>query len=128
MSKILIHSIAFSPDGVSTAYLYNDIALRFKKEGYNVVVLSTTPHFNVVESEVVKQPLKKRLAGMYSTSNFNGIEVFHVPQKKYKSTILRLIGFVKWHILSFIIGIFQHKVDLIISPSPPFQVRYPEYS
>lgn len=59
MSKILIHSIAFSPDGVSTVYSYNDIALRFKKEGYNVVVLSTTPHFNVVESEVVKQPLKK---------------------------------------------------------------------
>ena len=59
---------------------------------------------------------------MYSTSNFNGIEVFHVPQKKYKSTILRLIGFVKWHILSFIIGIFQHKVDLIISPSPPLTI------
>ena len=101
MSKILIHSIAFSPDGVSTAYLYNDIALRCKREGYDVVVLSTTPHFNVVDSEVVKQPLIKRFAGMYYTSNFNGIVVYHVPQKKYKSTVLRLIGFVKWHILSF---------------------------
>ena len=47
--KVLIHSLIFSPDGVSTAYLYNDIALRFQKEGYEVVVLSTTPHFNVVE-------------------------------------------------------------------------------
>ena len=105
MSKILIHSIAFSPDGVSTAYLYNDIALSCKREGYDVVVLSTTPHFNVVDSEVVKQPLIKRFAGMYYTSNFNGIVVYHVPQKKYKSTVLRLIGFVKWHILSFFIGI-----------------------
>ena len=43
--KVLIHSLIFSPDGVSTAYLYNDIALRFQKEGYEVVVLSTTPHF-----------------------------------------------------------------------------------
>ena len=42
--KVLIHSLIFSPDGVSTAYLYNDIALRFQKEGYEVVVLSTTPH------------------------------------------------------------------------------------
>ena len=122
MSKILIHSIAFSPDGVSTAYLYNDIASKFKKEGFDVVVLSTTPHFNVVESEVVKQPLKKRFAGMYYISNFNGIVVYHVPQKKYKSTILRLIGFIKWHILSFFIGIFQRKVDLIISPSPPLTI------
>ena len=48
--KVLIHSLIFSPDGVSTAYLYNDIALRFQKEGYEVVVLSTTPHFNVAYS------------------------------------------------------------------------------
>ena len=122
MSKILIHSIAFSPDGVSTAYLYNDIALRFKKEGFDVVVLSTTPHFNLVESEAVKQPLKKMFAGMYYKSNFADIVVYHVPQKKYKSTILRLTGFVKWHILSLLIGIFQRKVDLIISPSPPLTI------
>ena len=55
--KILIHSLIFSPDGVSTAYLYNDIALRFQKEGYDVVVLSTTPHYNLVEEQVNKQPL-----------------------------------------------------------------------
>ena len=55
--KILIHSLIFSPDGVSTAYLYNDIALRFQKEGYDVVVLSTTPHYNLVEEQVKKQPL-----------------------------------------------------------------------
>ena len=47
--KILIHTLIFSPDGVSTAYLYNDIALAFKKAGYDVVVLTTTPHFNLVK-------------------------------------------------------------------------------
>ena len=50
--KILIHSLIFSPDGVSTAYLYNDIALAFKCVGYDVVVLSTTPHFNVVKEQL----------------------------------------------------------------------------
>lgn len=35
---ILIHSLIFSPDGVSTAYLYNDIALAFKKADYDVIV------------------------------------------------------------------------------------------
>ena len=57
--KILIHSLVFSPDGVSTAYLYNDIALKFKDSGYEVAVLTTTPHYNVVDSELKKQPLKK---------------------------------------------------------------------
>ena len=35
--KILIHSLIFSPDGVSTAYLYNDIALKFQENGYEAV-------------------------------------------------------------------------------------------
>lgn len=39
--KILIHSLIFSPDGVSTAYLYNDIALKFQENGYEVLVLTT---------------------------------------------------------------------------------------
>ena len=63
--KILIHTLIFSPDGVSTAYLYNDIALRFQKEGYEVVVLSTTPHFNVVKEQLGKQPLKWKIPGIY---------------------------------------------------------------
>ena len=61
--KILIHSIVFSPDGVSTAYLYNDIALKLKESGFDVTVLTTTPHYNVVNSEIIMQPLKRRAFG-----------------------------------------------------------------
>ena len=120
--KILIHSIVFSPDGVSTAYLYNDIALKFKESGYEVVVLTTTPHYNAVASELKKQPLRKRALGLYYESNFQGIKVKHVYQKKYKSTIRRLLGFVYWHIVSFLLALFEKKVDLILSPSPPLTI------
>ncbi len=120
--KILIHSIVFSPDGVSTAYLYNDIALKFKESGYEVVVLTTTPHYNAVASELKKQPLRKRAFGLYYESYFQGIKVKHVYQKKYKSTIRRLLGFVYWHIVSFLLALFEKKVDLILSPSPPLTI------
>ena len=120
--KVLIHSLIFSPDGVSTAYLYNDIALRFQKEGYEVVVLSTTPHFNVVKEQLEKQPLKWKIPGIYKESNFHGIRVLHVPQKKFKSTALRIFGFVYWHIISFILGLCIRKVDVIVSPSPPLSI------
>lgn len=120
--KVLIHSLIFSPDGVSTAYLYNDIALRFQKEGYEVAVLSTTPHFNIVEEQLAKQPLKWKIPGIYKESSFHGIRVIHVPQKKFKSTALRIIGFVYWHIISFILGLCIRKVDVIVSPSPPLSI------
>ena len=120
--KILIHSLIFSPDGVSTAYLYNDIALAFQKKGFEVVVLSTTPHFNIVREQLVEQPLKWGVWGLFKKSNYKGIEVFHVPQKKFKSTLLRLIGFVYWHIVSFFVGLSIKNVDVILSPSPPLTI------
>jgi len=122
MKKILIHSIVFSPDGVSTAYLYNDIALKFKDSGYTVSVLTTTPHYNIVKEELAKQPLFSKLFGLFYTSNYNGIIVKHIPQKKFKSTTLRIVGFVYWHIMSFILGLFEKNVDIILSPSPPLTI------
>ena len=122
--KILIHSIVFSPDGVSTAYLYNDIAIGFKNAGYEVVVLTTTPHYNLIESALLKQPLSKSWFGLYYESNFNGIRVIHVPIKKYKSTIIRVLSFVSWHFLSLLIGLSIKNIDFILSPSPPLSIGF----
>lgn len=124
MKRVLIHTLIFSPDGVSTAYLYNDIALRLQQRGYEVVVLTTTPHFNIVPEQVEKQPMKWKVWGFCKVSEFNGMTVLHVPQKKFKSTVLRLLGFVYWHIVSFIIGLTIKHVDLILSPSPPLTVGW----
>lgn len=121
-NRILIHTLIFSPDGVSTAYLYNDIALAFQNKGWDVVVLSTTPHFNVVEGQLAEQPMKWGVWGLYKKSSFKGIPVYHVPQKKFKSTLLRLVGFVYWHIVSFLMALFMKNIDVILSPSPPLTI------
>lgn len=124
MKRVLIHTLIFSPDGVSTAYLYNDVALRLQERGYEVVVLTTTPHFNIVPEQVEKQPMKWKFWGFCKVSKYNGMTVLHVPQKKFKSTILRLLGFVYWHIVSFFIGLNIRHVDLILSPSPPLTIGW----
>lgn len=124
MKRVLIHTLIFSPDGVSTAYLYNDIALRLQQRGYEVVVLTTTPHFNIVPEQVAQQPMHWKVWGFCKKSKFNGMTVLHVPQKKFKSTALRLLGFIYWHIVSFFIGLTIKHVDLILSPSPPLTVGW----
>lgn len=124
MKRILIHSLIFSPEGVSTAYLYNDISLKLQEKGYEVVVLTTTPHFNIVPDQVERQPMHWKVWGFCKQSNFHGIKVFHVPQKKFKSTVLRLLGFCYWHIVSFFTALFIRKVDLILSPSPPLTLGW----
>ncbi len=120
--KVLIHTLVFNPDGVSTAYLYGDIAKSLKEKGFDVVVLTTTPHYNRVESQLKKQPIKWKIWGLLKRSSFNGIKVYHVPQKKFKSTVLRLFGFIYWHVVSFITALSIRNVDVILSPSPPLTI------
>lgn len=124
LKRVLIHSIVFSPDGVSTAYLYNDIALGLAKNGFEVVVLTTTPHYNIIESELLKQPITKKHFGLYGLSDFNGIKVYHIPLKKHKSTILRLFSFVYWHLFSFLFGLTFRNLNFVLSPSPPLSIGF----
>ncbi|WP_373493799.1 glycosyltransferase family 4 protein [Aquiflexum sp.] len=120
--RVLIHSIVFSPDGVSTAYIYNDIALKLHSEGLEVIVLTTTPHYNRVDEELNKQILIKKFGGLFYQSSYNGIKVYHVPQKKFKSIFLRGLGMVYWHFVSMFISIFLKRINVVISPSPPLTI------
>jgi colanic acid biosynthesis glycosyl transferase WcaI len=124
MKNLLLHTIAFSPDRVSTAYLYNDIVLKFQKKGFHVSVVTTTPHFNPEKAHNLDQPLSSKFFGLFYLSDFNGINVIHVPQIKFKNTILRLVGFVYWHILSSLLILAQKNIDIILSPSPPLTIGF----
>ena len=122
MKRILIHTLTFYPDAVSTAYLYNDVASSLKEYGYDVIVVTSTPHYNIIDKEDIKRKLKWKVIGFLKTSDYKGIKVLHVPQFKFKSKYLRILGFIYWHIVSIITCLFQKKIDLILSPSPPLTI------
>ena len=94
----MIHSIVFSPDGVSTAYLYNDIALGLVENGFDVVVLTTTPHYNLIESEPDKQPISKKIFCNLGNLPEKGFQLFFL--KNAVGGVLRVI-YVSCHLLLF---------------------------
>ena len=117
--RVLIHTLSFIPDGVSTAYLYGDIAEKLKNEGNEVTVLTSTPHNNPPEDVSM---LKKKVWGLYYKSDYKGIKVYHIPQSKPQSFLKRGFQFIKFHLLSFLIGCFLPKYDVILTPSPPLTI------
>ncbi|HEY0273305.1 MAG TPA: glycosyltransferase family 4 protein [Chitinophaga sp.] len=122
MAKILIHSIVFKPDGVSTAYLYADLVSELKKYGHEMVVLTSTPHYNKVEGALAAQPLTKRKGGLYYTSTYDGVKVYHIPMTKAKGTLRRIMDFIRFHLLGLGIGWSLKKFDVVLSPSPPLTI------
>ncbi len=124
MANILILSLVFPPDSVSTAQIMGELAVDLKKLGHNVTVLTTIPHYNRDLRAESAQPLEKYWWRILRISSFHGIPVYHsfIPQKG-KSKLFRLLSWFIFHIISTAAGVRVIKnVDIIITPSPPLTI------
>jgi len=124
MANILILTLVFPPDSVSTAQIMGDLACDLKLFGHSVSVLTTTPHYNRDRESELRQPLKNYWGCLLKKSNYNDISVFHtLMPKKGRSVFLRLISWGVFHLLGTFVGITViPKPDIIIAPSPPLTI------
>jgi colanic acid biosynthesis glycosyl transferase WcaI len=123
MASILIHSLVFAPDCVSTAYLYTDLAKELRSLGHSVEVLTTTPHYNKVEEELSRQPLSRVAPGIYKSS-CSGIDVWHVSLgKRTPDARARTLSYLRFHLMSLLWSCFHHaRYDVVLAPSPPLSI------
>ncbi|MGA3288383.1 MAG: glycosyltransferase family 4 protein [Bacteroidota bacterium] len=124
MAKILFHSLTFAPDSVSTAYLLTDLTCQLQTLGHEVIVLTTTPHYNIDHHTLAFQPMKKRWFGLLYQSVLNGVHVWHIklPMKGGR-VFSRVFDYIYFHVMSLIVGfIFLGSYDIVITPSPPLTI------
>jgi colanic acid biosynthesis glycosyl transferase WcaI len=121
MSKVLLHSLVFSPDGNSTAYLMTEMAVELKRLGHSVTVLSTTPHYNVLQEIAQRQPMQKHWLGLLYYSELENIPIWHVKVPfKGNRVWLRVFDYIRFHVVSLLVAFFKlERQDIIIATSPP---------
>ena len=121
MARILLYTLVFSPDGVSTAQLLTDLAVDLQALGHDVTVLTTTPHFNVDAETRARQPLTRRWGTILQESRCGGIPVYHVPMReKGRRVLARLVDYAGFHVASVCAGaVIGRGFDLVLAPSPP---------
>jgi colanic acid biosynthesis glycosyl transferase WcaI len=122
--RALLLSLVFPPDAVSTAQLFGEIAQDLIAQGWELVVITTKPHYNVDEVNRRLQPLSRRWGGLLAESQYYGATVFHtaIPQKS-RSVATRVAGWIGFHFLSVLVSLFRvGKVDVILAPSPPMTI------
>ncbi len=121
MAKILLHTLVFSPDSVSTAYLMTDLASQLKTLGHSVTVLTTTPHYNLDQAALHRQPLRRRFFGLLYRSSVNMVDVWHVKlPMKGQRVYTRVLDYIYFHLMSLFIGFLMlGRHDIVIAPSPP---------
>ena len=124
MARILLHTLVYAPDGVSTATLLSELAQDLQTAGHDITILTTKPHYNRDEDAEAKQPLYKRLGGLYYISDHQGIRVIHTHMPpKGQGVGNRLRHYVLFHVLSLLLGtLLIGRQDVVIAPSPPLSI------
>jgi colanic acid biosynthesis glycosyl transferase WcaI len=124
MARILLLTLVFRPDNVSTAQIMGDLALDLQSRGHTLQVITTIPHYNRDAEADARQPLRSWLGGVIRRSDYNGIPVYHVfiPQKG-GNKLLRMVGWMGFHLGSLLLGsILSFKPEIILAPSPPLTI------
>lgn len=118
--NILLLSLTFSPDNVSTAQIMAALAEDLHSKGHAVRVITSTPHYNRDASMEAQQPLRWWLFPLIKKSSIDEISIYHVcmPSKRVW-TPLRLLSWIWFHFVSVLLGMlmwFRPKVVLTCSP------------
>lgn len=124
MPRILLLTLVFAPDGVSTSVLMTELALELRDLGHDITVLTTTPHYNLDPEARRRQPLQPRWGGWLFQSDCQGIPVYHasIPAKGNRVTA-RLLDYVRFHVLTTLAGLtIVGPFDVILTPSPPLTI------
>jgi colanic acid biosynthesis glycosyl transferase WcaI len=124
MARILLYTLVFSPDGVSTAQLLTELAAELQAAGNEMTVLTTTPHFNVDIEARARQPLGRRWGRLLQESRCGSIPVYHVRIRDKGNRVLsRLLDYAVFHVVSVVAGaVLGVGYDVILAPSPPLTI------
>lgn len=122
--KILLISLVFAPDGVSTAMLLTELAVQLHKLGHDLVVVTTTPHYNQDGDALNAQPLSSRWGSFLMQSDCQGIPVYHARVRPKGTRVLsRLFDYINFHIIGTLAGLrLGGKYEIVLAPSPPLTV------
>ena len=122
MARVLVLSLVFPPDAVSTAQIMGELCLDLRAHGHQVTVVTTTPHYNRDVEAEKRQPLTR--SGLLHKSEFGDITVYHCPMpRKGASLFGRAIAWLWFHLLSTVTALaVARECDVVLAPSPPLTI------
>jgi colanic acid biosynthesis glycosyl transferase WcaI len=122
--RVLLLSLVFRPDNVSTAHIMSDLAADLVAAGHHVSVFTTTPHYNRDPGGEAQQRRHWLWGPLLQVSEYRGARAYHAwMPRKGASVALRLLAWVWFHVVSTVAALLlAGRTDVILAPSPPLTV------
>jgi colanic acid biosynthesis glycosyl transferase WcaI len=124
VANVLILSLVFPPDNVSTAQLMGDVAYDLQVAGHRVTVISTVPHYNRDSADEGLTRLERSWGGLVQRSAHRGVPVYHVwVPAKGANLGVRLFGWGLFHLMGTALGcLITFRPAVVLAPSPPLTI------
>jgi colanic acid biosynthesis glycosyl transferase WcaI len=124
MAHVLVLTLVFPPDGVSTAVIMGELSADLRRAGHEVTVVTTVPHYNRDLEAESRQPLARLWGPLLYRSEFQGLRVLHVGMPRKSGRVLsRLLAWTRFHLLSLAAAVtLVRRIDVILAPSPPLTI------
>jgi colanic acid biosynthesis glycosyl transferase WcaI len=121
MAHVLVLTLVYPPDGVSTAVIVGELSADLRRAGHDVTVVTTVPHYNRDSEAESRQPLARKWRGLLWTSEYHGVPVLHVTMPRKSGRVpSRLLAWAWFHMLSLGVALaLVRRVDAVVAPSPP---------
>ena len=121
MTNILMLTLVYGPDTVSTANMMTDIAHGLSDNGHNVTVLTSVPHYNPSKEVLDNPSMRSSWRKPFTESIEHGVRVLRVfmPPKRHKIWA-RAFDYIIFQALTTILALFRvSRPDVIFVTSPP---------
>lgn len=124
MPHVLIVSLVFPPDSVSTAEIMGDLAQDLQALGHSVTVVTTMPHYNPDREAARRQPTRPVWGALLQRSVFHGITVYHTAMPAKGANVpKRLAAWAGFHLLSTAAALtVVPRPEVLLVPSPPLSI------
>ena len=119
--KILILTLVYGPDTVSTANMMTDIAVGLQSAGHDVTVLTTVPHYNPAPEIRRDRRYTASLLRPLVESSEHGVRVLRVYMPLKGQRIWRRVAdYVLFQTLTLIVALLKvRRPDVVFVTSPP---------
>ncbi|HHW87796.1 MAG TPA: glycosyltransferase family 4 protein [Chloroflexi bacterium] len=121
MAKVLMLSLVFGPDTVSTANMMTELAQGLQECGHEVTVLTSMPHYNPAQEVLSNPHYRAKLPKLYTDVSERGVRVIRVFMPlKGRKVWRRALDYIWFQSLTLVIGVLKAgRQDVIFVPSPP---------
>jgi putative colanic acid biosynthesis glycosyltransferase WcaI len=130
VARVLILSLVWAPDAVSTASLMADVAQGLGSRGHAVTVLTSMPHYNLLPDVFGDPTLRGGRSRLYTDSLESGIRVLRVRMPVRGQRVwLRLIDYLWFHVATAAIAVLRVRrwQDVVFVASPPITLGIAGY-